>query len=314
MAQQVDQKVLFSPETGPIISAVKPYIGGEDKPPRLMGWLMPDHDGRLLAVPDNVVGFSLKILVPKAGGIIACQRDYAQNVYVSLAKSPEEAPEPDLEWVQPRYWIEVLENKNWGLYTAWQADRENPLTTNNVGLWEIDEKIPGHVTFWKVGIVSPNGRDFYVIHEKSWDGRLYSIEAAQVGYPSDPRFGPFESRAAILKYKPFIEALPTLPSRDATDLEQPLAFPEDPSIIVVDWYNPFMGMGRGQGIVVLADGSSAWLRGQDIEGIEGLDLDKPVHLARGTRLGVVPRPNGKVVVNDMGKTPRIVGARLIAQA
>lgn len=295
-----------------IAVAVQPWIsGGENKPPRLLNneLNISRAHGQVVGVPENIVGFALHVLAQR--GTILCQRDYGKNKYFKLVKSPKETLDPELEWRQPRTMIEVRYHEGWGLYTVW-PDKTQPLTlrsNNNIGLWGIEKD--GHVTFRRIGVVCPNGRDFYVVYDLAWEGYLRKRDLKVVGAPIDFKYGPFSARRSILEHQPFADALPlTLYDYEGTDkeLEVPLTLSEEPNGVILDWWNPFMGMGRGQGIVLLHDGSSAWLRGQDVE---GLGPDKPVYLERGQRMKLIPKPNGKVMLNDMGKTPRIVGARLI---
>lgn len=290
----------------------KPYTsGGENRPPRLLSnkLLIDQESGKIGGVPTNVVGFALEIFAPS--GAILCQRDYGKDEYFGLMKSSEASSDPMMEWRQARSPIEVRNHKGWGLYTVWPDKRESITLrcNNNVGLWEVEED--GHIRFRRIGIVSPNGVNFCIVHDVAWDGKLFNYRQSIVGVPSDLKYGPFSARASILDYEPFTEALPSiLPEYEGTEeeLEIRLALPTEPNTVIIDWWNPFMGMGRGQGIVLGHDGTIAWLRGQDVE---GLDPNKSVHLERGQPLELIPQPNGKVVVNDMGKTPRVVGARLI---
>ncbi len=315
MAQQETRQSsaihILRPEESPIGVSVRPYVeGGERRPPRLLdNTLVIQDDGMIVGVPGNVSGFQLNILAPKES--VVCQRDRVNNEYYGLQRGSDQPSDPELEYRQMR--VEVYSHREWGFYTLW-LDKQHPRSSNNVALWEVEPD--GHVAMWEVGIVSPNGRDFYVAHDIRWDGKLY-VEAPapndswMVGVPSAPKYGSFYVRQDILDYKPFQDALPsTLPKYEDTgeDLDPPLALPSEPNMAIIDWWHMFMGMGRGQGIVLCHDGTSAWLHGQDIE---GLDPDKLVQLERGQRLELVPHRNGKIVLKDMGKTPRVVNARLI---
>lgn len=305
MAQKRSSRIhILRPDESPIGVSVRAYIsGGDGQPPRLLDQRLEiSEEGRVLGALENVSGFQLNLLVPK--GSVVCQRDRERNKYLGLLPSSDRSEDPELEYRQMRvgvYWA-----KQFGLYTFWR-DHEDPRSSNNAAIWEIQDD--GHVTMWEVGIFSPNGRDFFITYDIRWDGQLYeAIFDWVVGIPSDPQYGPFSVRESILVYEPFMKALPALPGCTGDEPDMSLTLPEGPNEVVIDWWHVLMGMGRGQGIVLLHDGTSAWLRGQEVE---GLDPDRPVYLERGQRLELLPQPNGKVVVNDMGKTPRVVKARLL---
>lgn len=248
-------------------------------------------DGIINGVPLNTVaGFSIHILVPK--GSVLCKRNRRSNTYFGLSRSSEKELSPDLEWWHALIEVRRTRDIAW-MYTVWQDRQKDPRISNNVALWEAQEN---RVTMWEIGIVSPNGVDFYVAHDIRWDGKLYVLPLRKVGdfdeeerygsrivgVPADFKYGPFSVREDILDYGPFSNLLPAaLPEfRGAKEeIEVPLDLPE-PGYAIIDWWHMFMGQGQGQGVALLHDGTTAWVLGADIDPRAG----GAQCLVRGTKL------------------------------
>ncbi len=308
---------VFNPERSPIGAVVRSCVGrkyGSDRRSQealgFVGFSDINERGMIdspveIRRPDRLLGFYLNVLAPKS--TILCQRDHNTGEYIGLVLDQERAT-PELDWWETAGLIEVRRKNDWS-YTVWHD--QNIFRSNNVGLWEVKGN---HVTFREVGIIAPEGRNFMVLDDVRWDGHMYQIPdrdeiggSRVVGMPSHIKYGAFDVRRHVLAHAPFREAVGnTLPPWEGTkeELEARIDPPTDPNTAIVDWWHVFTGMGRGQGMVLLHDGKKVWLRGADVADQSPTGV---LRLERSTQVSY------EALVYDMGRTPRLAGARLLSR-
>jgi len=267
------------------------------------------QDG-VLDIPRDVTpnAFSLILLIPEKLKCLVAQKNvgeekggYHQHALVDLGNLV------GYKTVVMRNPIQVL-RKGQKTWTAWHQEEPNRLDC-----WIIGPN--GRLDLFQVGVVThDNGRSFKLIGDYRWMGQLFDKNRSSiVGKPLSPIWGGFENRKQILDLPEFKKLLNgtgnlLLPwSGKENELNPPLSRPKGPGLATVDWYNPFAGQ-TGQGIVLLHDGSNAWLHGIDI--LSQTDPDGVKRLWRGQSLQYV------AIIQNWGSKkdgpPKISGAKKIS--
>jgi hypothetical protein len=163
--------------------------------------------------------------------------------------------------------IQVI-RRGQNVWTGWHV-----VKPNRVDCWFLGKN--GSLKLVQIGVIThDDGQTFRLLKEPRWQGRILRKPNGElVARPDDQKWGPLlwnegESRADIREHPDFQKLL-----ADATlmpwngspeELNPPLGPIPEGDYARVDWYITFAGQ-KGQGIAKLADGSSVWVIGQDLD-------------------------------------------------
>lgn len=221
----------------------------------------------VLTIPQETIppGFGLVLTYPYGKRVVIAQKNIGQEngKYHRLILSQSQLFDSEAGTTVWAMWepIEVKkEGKN--VWTSWHQ-----LKPNRVDCFLLDEQ--GGLLLFQIGVIThDDGKTFRLLGEPRWDGRLFTSPKGLVARPSHPSWGPFgDTRRGIFEDEDFKALL--LDTRlvkwrgRPEDIDPPLG-PIPRGCARVQWYIPFAGQ-TGQGIVILHDGSPAWIHGIDIE-------------------------------------------------
>ncbi|MDO8655225.1 MAG: hypothetical protein Q7R48_02245 [bacterium] len=221
----------------------------------------------VLTIPQGIIpsGFRLVLTYPYGMRIVIAQKNVGEEdgEYHRLILSQSQLFDSEAGttvWAM-REPIEVKrESKN--VWTSWHQQKPN-----RVDCFLLDEQ--GGLLLFQIGVIThDSGQTFRLLGEPRWDGRLFTSPQGLVARPSHPTWGPFgDTRRGIFEdgdFKTLLQDTRLAEWRGRIeDIDPPLS-PIPNGRARVQWYIPFAGQ-TGQGIVILHDGSSAWIHGLDIE-------------------------------------------------
>jgi len=250
-------------------------------------------------------GFQIEFFTRQYGQdlprIVLAQRNRESRKYLNTFKLTTGFQTSDGHTYDGWIWESIVEARRRGgqdgpYYTVYH-DQNVPERTNRINVCVLLGH--GRIKIWEVGIISPDGENFQIIEHLAWVGRLYQngIGVPEQGYEA------FERRKELAKFYVIENVLSTMSLAvwgGYDDEFNPVITPPsgDNEAIMV-FFDPFMGGGLGQGVAILADGSEAYVRGSDIEDIEGDDTE--FDLSRGTVITY------EDTFKDTGDTPRLTG-------
>ena len=286
------------------VAACVLLVGGKD-------YLEIGENGILSVPPDvNPSGFHLVVAIAKKHRAIVVQKNVGKELggYHSQALSQLKGFAPGYDATVMRDPIEVRrEGKS--VWTSWHKDKPN-----RVDIWSVAKD--GKVTLFQVGVVThDNGATWQLLGAYRWRGQLFKDGERIVGKPEHKKWGGFDVRRTILDQPEFMALvegakLKVWKGKDE-DLNPTLPEVPGPGLAVVQWYiGEFAGQ-TGQGPANLHDGSSAWIHGADIVGLEP-DSDGIVRLWQGdivSYTGTVKNWGSK-----KNGPPKLTGVRLVKRS
>lgn len=277
-------------------------------------YLEIDRQG-MLAVPPDVRprGFHLVVAVKEDSRTFVVQKSVGNEGgrYHSNYISEVQNFAPGFKATVMRDPIDVV-RAGQSVWTSWHQDKPN-----RVDLWRLGKD--GKLDLYQVGVFThDNGKTWKLHGEYRWRGQLYQAgEGTVVAKPEHPKWGSLEGgsskRTQIFSHPEMASLVwstdPLAEWKGADDeLDPPLPEAPGPGFAVVQWYIPFAGQ-TGQGPVVLANGSNAWVHGTDV-GLE-VEADGEVRLWRGD---VVSYAGTDKFGTKPGKPPKLTGVRLVNRA
>ncbi len=232
-------------------------------------------DDGILDISQIPNGFHLVLSMPREARIVIAQKDMSQDKGSYHRFSLSQLDESENATWAMKDPIQVMRaGKN--VWTSWH--KINP---NRVDCWTLQKN--GEISLFQIGIIThDNGNTFRLLGEFRWKGKLFLAPSGKiVGRPDDPKWGNFDVRRSVLEdpeFKKLLSNTRLQPWRGKPEeLDPPLGLPRL-GYALIQWYVPFGGQ-TGQGIVVLHDGSSAWVHGIDI--LDEPDADGIKRLQRG---------------------------------
>lgn len=218
----------------------------------------------VIEIPKGVEpqGFKLQILSPQDTRVVILQKEVGRENggYHTVVYHGQDLGQYRA-WEMART-IKVM-RKGQNVWTLWHAD-----SPNRLDCWILDSG--GGLKLFQVGVVThDDGRTFHLLGERIWEGRLYcAADGTLVAKPNSPSQGPFlESRRPLFEDSRFQRLLATATIQPWFGTPDELEPKLDPipagQFARIQWYIPFAGQ-TGQGIAVLAAGSTAWVHGDDL--------------------------------------------------
>jgi hypothetical protein len=220
--------------------------------------IIANIDGNIIVIPKGVRPFGFKLIVFYPPKMIVARRDISTEnggYYKRFVNNFGVLGE------NVSFWIPIFRTKE-KIWTPWH--QKSP---NRLDCWILQKD--GRVELFQVGIVThDNGKTFRLLCEPRWKGQFYQDRNRQiVGKPNNSHWGAFDVRRKILDFPAFKDRLQQINFPKWNGRKEELDPPLDPipgsGFARVSWYTPFAGQ-TGQGIVILHDGSSAWVQGSDL--------------------------------------------------
>lgn len=264
-------------------------------------YLSVDENG-VITIPKGVEpkGFKLQVFSPKDLNVVILQKEVGREnggYHTAVYRGEDMGDYRVWNMARP---IRVM-RKGRNVWTLWHTD-----CPNRLDCWFVHED--GQLELFQIGVAThDDGRTFRLLGERIWEGRLYRVnDGSLVGKPHHPSWGPFlDSRRTLFDDPIFCRLLKGIRVYSWDGQEDALNPKLDPvpegKFARVQWYIPFAGQ-KGQGIALLADGSTAWVHGADLR-IEP-DQDGVKRLRRNTLL----KFKEAVVWGDKSGPPKLTAA------
>lgn len=205
--------------------------------------------------------FHLVVLVPETVRVTIAQKDVGTTLgeYTSLIQKEGYGGHV---LYRPTHPIQVKRvGKN--VWTSWH--QENP---NRVDCWHLGEN--GELQLFQIGVIThDDGETFRILGEPRWKGQLFQSATGYAPKAEDPKWGPLGPSRYPIFVDPGFQwllsgaRLPLWEGRNE-EIDLPLSKVPPGKFARISWYVSFGGQ-SGQGIAILADGSSAWVHGSDIQ-------------------------------------------------
>lgn len=221
-----------------------------------------------LAIPQGLqpTGFHIGLIIAREARVVIAQKDVSQEAGGYFRHALDSFASGEITvWVMhdPVQVIRAGQN----VWTKWHSEKPN-----RVDCWFVEKD--GQLQLWQVGVIThDDGQTFRVLTEPRWRGRIFKANGDFFAKPDEPKWGKLlwnngESRAAIREHPDFQALLASADlgpwNGSPEELDPPLGQTPQGDFARVDWYIPFAGQ-RGQGIAKLADGSPAWVSGENLD-------------------------------------------------